>query len=80
MIEEINAGTLYSFWQIYKNKKRYYVDGLRIASSFNGFLDKIKDFVNNKYIIRLENHKDIIDWRRDEHCIEETGEFVKVLF
>lgn len=65
IIEGKNNSGFHVFCQIYKNKIWYYVDARGITSSFNEFMDIVKVFVHDEYVIRPVNPDDVKEWEDD---------------
>lgn len=79
IIERKKGIGFHAFCQIYKNKKWYYVDARGITSSFDEFMDIVKQFVSGEYIIRSVNADDIAEWEKDSNYDEEAYAFAEAV-
>ena len=70
IIEGDNKVSFHSFCQIYKKGIWYYVDACGVTTSFDEFMDVAKEFVSDKYTIRVVSDKDIKEWKDEDYYTE----------
>lgn len=65
IIEGDNKKGFHAFCQIYKKGTWYYIDARGVTTSFDEFMDVAREFVSDKYTIRIADESDIADWKDD---------------
>ncbi|SEA83305.1 hypothetical protein SAMN05216349_1344 [Oribacterium sp. KHPX15] len=74
MIKDSHNG-FHVFCQFYRNETWYYIDARGITTSFDEFIDGVKEFVKGEYSIRPVEQKDINDWEKEFEYNEEAYKF-----
>ena len=70
IIEGDNKKGFHAFSQVYKNRTWYYIDARGETTSFDEFMAVAKEFVSDKYTIRVADENDIDDWKDDNYYDE----------
>ena len=70
IIEGDNKKGFHDFSQVYKNRTWYYIDARGVTTSFDEFMAVAKEFVSDKYTIRVADENDIDDWKDDNYYDE----------
>ena len=79
IIEPKDKSGFHVFCQIFKNGKWYYVDARGITTSFDEFINGVKIFVGDEFIIRPVSEDDINEWKAPDNYDDEAYEFAEAI-
>lgn len=79
VIQQVDKKGFHAFCQIYKDKQWYYVDARGITTSFDEFLNGVRIFVGNEFVIRSLTSEDILEWDKDTNYSDEAYAFSKAV-
>ena len=79
IIEGNNKRGFHAFYQVYRDRRWYYIDARGITTNFDEFMDVAKTFVNDEYTIRLASEDDVLEWESDCEYNKEAYEFAEAL-
>lgn len=70
IIQDDNKVSFHAFCQVYIKGTWFYIDARGVTTSFDEFMSVAREFVSDKFTIRVVDEADIADWEKDDYYDE----------